>query len=75
MPCFPFPELPIICLNVHTGVQHLQLRLCKNKRSPIVIAACHLDPIVVKPSSVVVSSIEAEGHMEITAGSILPLLL
>jgi len=75
VPCFPFPGLCVVCLNVLTGVQHLQLRLCKNKRSPIDIAACRLDPIVVKPSSVVVSSIEAEGHMEITAGSILPLLL
>ena len=75
MPCFPFPELLVVCLNVHTGVRHLQLRLCKTKSSPIVIAACHLDPIVVKPSSVVVSSIEAGGHMEMTAGSDLPPLL
>lgn len=44
VPCFPFPGLCVVCLNVLTGVQYLQLRLCKNKRSPIDIAACRLDP-------------------------------
>ena len=56
----------------HTGVQHMQLRLCKNKRSPLEIATGSLDPLTVKPSDLVVSCIEAQAPADILAGNHLP---
>ena len=54
------------------GVQHMRLRVCKNKQNPVAVAAWDLPALTMTPSDLVVSSIEVEAPASVTAGNMLP---
>lgn len=54
------------------GTQHMRLRVCKNKQSPIDVVAMDLPPLTLTPSALVVSSIEVEAVTSVVAGNMLP---
>ena len=64
---FDHPVMP-------AGVQHMQLRVCKNKQNPVDVAAWDLPPLTMTPSDLIVSSIEVETPASITAGNLFPSL-
>lgn len=56
------------------GIQHMRLRVCKNKQNPVEVAAVDLPPLTLTPSDLVVSSIEITAPTSVTAGNVLPQL-
>lgn len=54
------------------GTEHMRLRVCKNKHSPVDVAAMDLPPLTLTPSALVVSSIELETPTPVVAGTMLP---